>query len=503
MQVLDRASNGLKRNYTVLISPNEVEEAFVKKLVEKASKIRMDGFRPGKVPLDIIKRLQGEQIRKEAVQELIKAISQKIIKDEGVVVSFNFHTSITKEDEKGLEYSLQFETIPLVDVSPVLGIQLTKYMAETGDKEINDIFDDIRKNHKKWVDQPEETCAEDGNEVSVSLDAKIKVKRNEENIGTDMKIVIGDPNIMDDFWKPLIGKKAGDVVNFSVTYSKQVENKKLAGKTVEYTASVKKVAKATEYELDDEFAKDLGYENFSKLKEWAEERVKARFEELSQSVLKRNLLEKMSEMYTFDVPENMFNIEHADVRRQLLAEAERLGKPMSEAVEKGCRDIASSRVRLGFIVAEISKQNHITVSRGEIAKGIGQLASLYPGHEKAIWDMYSHGAGLNTVVGPILERKVVDYLFKNIKIDEEKCTPQQLIDMDEETFDFFQDESGTSSDTPAEKPKAAKKSAKSDEEKKSGKAKKDTDKETDKESEGKSEKKKSSPRKKSTKTEEN
>lgn len=444
MQVLNRASDGLKRDYTVLVSPEEIEEAFVNKLKEKAATVRMDGFRPGKVPLDIVKRLQGDQIRREAVQELLKSVSQGIVKEEGVLISFDFYTSILKEDENGIEYSLKFETIPTVDVTPVSAIELTKYVAEITEDDIKEVFDNMREHHKKWVEQPEDTVAGDGDRVSVALAAKIKVKRNEENISTDMEITIGDPNIMEEFWKPLVGKKAGETVEFSVTYSKHIDNKKLAGKTIEYTADVKKISKATEYELDDEFAKSFGQEDFSKLHEWAENRVKANYEEMSEGVLRRNLLEKISEMYDFDVPDNMFQIEYADVRRQLSAEAERLGKPMSEEVEKGCKDIAYSRVRLGFVVAEVSKQNKMTVSREEVAAGIRSLAALYPGHEKAIWDMYSHGAALNAIVGPILERKVVDYLFKNIKITEQKCTTKELIDMDEETFDFFKDNSEVS-----------------------------------------------------------
>lgn len=507
MQVLNRASEGLKRNYTVLISPEEIDETFVKKLKEKASKIRMDGFRPGKVPLDLIKRLHGEQIRRETVKDLIKEVSQKIIRDEGILISFDFQTSILKEHDKGIEYALNFEAIPTVDLKPVSDIKLTRYIAEIGDKELSEFFDNIRKNHKNWIDQPEDTIAEDGDEVSVSLSATIKVKKNEENISTDMKIVIGDPSIMPDFWQPLMGKKAGDVVDFSVTYSKAVENKKLAGKTVNYKAVVNKIAKSTEFELNDDFAKHLGYEDFSKLKEWALTKLREHYDEISQGVLKRTLLEKISDMYDFEVPENMFRIEHADVRKQLVAEAARLKKPMSEAVEQGCVSIATTRVRLGFIVAEISKKNKITVSSEEIAQGIRNLASLYPGHEQEIWNLYSRGAGVNAIVGPILEDKVVEYLLSNITIDEETCSTEKLKELDEETFDFFKDNSnsaGSESDKASDTLEESENDSaeeKKEEHRKTEKAEKQVkkSKETKAETEETAEKKKTSAKKTSSK----
>lgn len=449
MQITDRTSDGLKRNYTVLISPEEIEEAFTKRLRERASKSRMDGFRPGKVPINVIKRLQGEQIKAEATKDLVRSISQQIIKGEHVLLSFDFKTGIKKQDENGLEYSLQFETVPTVDPTPVFSIELKKYVAEITEKEITEIFDGIRKEHKKWVECSEEALAEGGDKVHVELIAKVGIKHSKnsksgkENISTDMDIVIGDPNIVENFWKPLVGKKVGDVADFSIAYPKTIGNKNLAGKVVSCEANIKKISRPMEYELDDEFAQSLGYENFSKLHEWAKERAAGHYEEISRGVLKRNLLEKISDLYDFEVPKNMFDIEFADVHRQLTNEAVRLGKPMSAEAEKECESIAASRVRLGFVVAEISKRNNITVSRPEIASEIKKLAAMYPGREKAIWNMYSHGAALSAVVGPILERKVVDFLFKSIKVVTETCTAAQLIAKDEETFDFFKDDSET------------------------------------------------------------
>jgi trigger factor len=288
----------------------------------------------------------------------------------------------------------------------------------------------------------------------------MKLKNNKDGIANNLDIVIGDRNVMEDFWKPLIDKKVGDVVEFVVNYPKGLKDKNLAGKKIEYSATIKKISRSAEYELNDEFAKSLGYEDFKKLHAWAEARAKAHYEQLSKSVMKRDLLEKMSEMYTFEVPDNMFNVEYKEVHRQLTAEANKLGKKMSERAEEECKKIAESRVRLGFVVAEVSRENKITVSKEEIAAEIRNIAAMYPGHEKAIWDMYSRGAALNAIIGPVLERKVVDYLFGIIKIKEKKCSAKELVDLDEETFDFFKESAESSNEKPKKTVEKAEKTEK-------------------------------------------
>lgn len=446
MKILNKVSDGLKRNYTILVSPEEIENAFVDKLKEKASKTRMHGFRPGKVPVDVIRRMYGASMRSEAVQNLISATSKKIINDEKLAVSFDFSTGIIKDDDKGVEFSLKFEVVPQVNIKDISSLVLTKYVADITEKEVSAIFDEIRKNHKNWIEEPAKEKAKDGNKVSVDLLAKMKLKNNKEGIANSIDIVIGDRHVMEDFWKPLIDKKVGNVVDFVVSYPKELKDKNLAGKKIEYSATIKKISKVKEYELNDEFAKSLGYEDFKKLHAWAEARAKTYYEQLSKSVMKRDLLEKMSELYTFEVPNNMFEVEYKEVHRQLSAEAKKLGKKMSERAEEECRKIAESRVRLGFVVAEVSKEEKITVSKEEITAEIRNIAAMYPGHEKAIWDMYTKGAALNAVVGPILERKVIDYLFGVVKVKEKKCSAKELVNLDEETFDFFKESEETSTE---------------------------------------------------------
>lgn len=460
MKILSKTSDGLKRCYTVSVSVEEVEAAITEKLKELSKKVRLDGFRPGKVPLDVIKRMYGDSAREESINKLLSDTSKKIFKDENIRISFNFATDILKQDDSGIEFSLKFEIVPEIELKDFSSIELEKYVAKVTEKETTEILDEIRKNHKNWIEESSDINAVNGHKVVVDLLVKTKLKKQKDDSINDLEITIGDANVIEDFWKPMLGIKVSEVREFTVNYPANMRDKALAGKSVEYTATVKKILKSVEHELDDVFAKSLGYEDFKKLHAWAESRAVAKYEQMSKDILKRDLLEKLSDMYDFEVPNNMLDVEINEVKRQISEEAAKLGREMTEEIQNECIKIAERRVRLGFVVAEVSKKEKITVTNNEITKAIKNIAMMYPGREKMIWDMYSRREAVNAIAGPILESKVVDFLFGIIKTKEKPCSIKELIDLDEEPFDFFK-EDGASGKKVIEK-KTVKKSEESE-----------------------------------------
>ncbi|GHU21247.1 trigger factor [Alphaproteobacteria bacterium] len=441
MQVLSRTSDNLKRCYNVLIERKEVEDAVDDKLREIAKKVKMDGFRPGKVPIDIVRRLHGESAKTEAKKDLVPEMAKKVLRDEKVTLTFAATTDVVKEDDNGIEFTLRFELTPVVELKDFSTIELVKRVPEITDNEINEVLHDLLRDHKKWIDEPGETEIELGHKVFVNLVSKTKLKSSKTgNISDDIDFVVGDESIMEEFWKPMLGAKFSDVVEFSVAYPEHAHDKTYAGKTVDYSATINKVQKATEYLLDDEFADCLGHENIAETMVWAKARSLVKYERISKDLMKRDLLERISEMFDFEVPVGMLDLEYAEVVRQITAEATKIGKAMTPDVMVECRKIAEQRVRIGFVVAEVAKQENITVTRREVAEAIRNIAALFPGREEEIWDVYSKEEAVNTVVGPILESKVTDLLFEKAKITEELCPIDKLIELDEEPFDFFKDD---------------------------------------------------------------
>jgi trigger factor len=428
-----------------LISKEELDAEMLAKLHETAKKVRMDGFRPGKVPLDVVKRMHGDNLATESKKQAITEASQQILKDKKLAISFNYITDIVKEDENGLEFSLKLELIPSFELKEISDIEIEKHVADIADLQVEEVLETIRQGHKKWIESKGTTIKE-GQKTVVDLKLHGEHKKLKNSKFDDLEIVIGDKSLIEDFSKHLIGAKISETKKFSVTYSPNTPDKALAGKTVEYSATVKKILDFTEHAMDDEFAKSIGHENLEQAKEWAKTRVTSKYDYMTRDIMRRDLLDKIASMYDFDVPQNMLRIEFNGVVRQIKEEAQKLNKEFSDEIQEECKKIAQKRIRLGFIISEMAKKEKITVSKNEIFQSIKNIATLHPGQEKAIWETYTRDDAIHAIVGPILEAKVVDFLLDKIKIVEKKCTIAQLTAIDEEPFEFFQDK-------PASRPK--------------------------------------------------
>lgn len=463
MKVLSRTSDGLKRCYNVLITLEEVEQVKRGKLQEIAKKVKMDGFRPGKVPLDVVNRLYGESVVAESKQTAIDDTAKKILSDENLSISFNYVTNIVKEDKKGIEFEMKFELIPSFELHDFSKIELVKHTTEVSEKEVVRVLEDIRKSAENWKEDTKAKKVSEGQKVMIDLNMLSKIKKHKNEKIEDLEIIIGDETLVDDFWKHLVGAKIGDTVEFDINYPEDFSDHALAGKKIHYSAVIKKIFKAEEFKMDDEFAKSIGYEDLEKAKTWAKSRAVARYEYISKDIMKRDLLDKITEMYDFEVPSNMIDAEEKEVVKQIKLEAARLNKEFTPEIEKECREIAIKRVRLGFVIAEIAKKEKIRVSRNEVVQAIRSIAMMYPGQEKSIFDMYyNRPEAASAIIGPVLENKVVDYLLGEISKKEKKCSIEELIAIDEEPFDFFKDDAEGTKAGSAKKD-AAKKSTKSSE----------------------------------------
>jgi trigger factor len=440
MKIVNQTSDGLKRSYNVFIPSEEIESAMTAKFHETAKKVKLAGFRPGKVPPDVVRRMYGDSIRAEVTQTVITESAKKVLKDGNLTVSFRYTTDIVKNDNVGIEFSMKFEVVPAFEVEDVSDLKIEKYIAKIEKNEPVEFLESIRKNRKNWLEDKTASRVEKGHRVVIDLFTLHADKRQKDAETKDAEITIGDENAPEDFWKPLIGAKISEIVDFSVKYPTNFSNKHIAGKSVLHRATIKKILKATEYKMDDEFAKSVGLENLEKAKEWAESQVLSKYNQISEEVLRRDLLDKIADMYDFDVPENMLDIEYKDVYAQITEEGKKLGKDTTPEIQEECRTLAKRRVRLGFIIAEIAKREKINVTKTEIAQTVRNIAAMYPGQEQVVYNLYKRDDAIRSIIGPILERKVVGFLLGKMKVSEKECSTKDLIDRDEETFDFFKDD---------------------------------------------------------------
>lgn len=440
MQVLNRTSDGLKKCYTILLDAKELEAVYESSLRDTAKKVRLDGFRPGKVPVDIIKRMYGEGLKTESNQKAANDVARKIIKDENLKISFNYTLDLINENEKGLEFQLKFETLPEYELKDMHDISVTRYVINDAAAEAEKMIENIRKTHINW--DVEDKIVKEGYKVVADIFVKSKIKGFTDSKDAELIITKSSDNLENyEVLKCFIGAKVGEERDFVVKYPDNDYDKHLAGKEVEYHAVIKKILKNTESKMDDAFAQRMKYENLAAFKEYVIGVVTKQYENMSLDIQRREILEKISDMYDFAVPQNMMDSENAIVTRQIEEEAKKLGKEMTDTIREECLKIAISRVRLGFVVSEVAKRENITVTKKEIVDAIQRIANMYdPSKTKAIFEMYQRKENISAIAGPIIEVKVVDFLSKKMKIVEKKCTKDELTAIDDEPFDFFKDD---------------------------------------------------------------
>ncbi|MDR0555868.1 MAG: trigger factor [Holosporaceae bacterium] len=437
MKIIETAAEGLKKRFVFSISKEELETIEIAKQLEVTKKVHVDGFRPGKVPLDVVKQMYGASISSDAKQQAVRDACKEILASEKLASSHS--VSIVKDDENGLQIELKFETLPSFELQDISTIEIVKRLVEIPEEEVHKTTEALRKEHTKWVVSEEDV--KDGDMIFVDIEMQTFNKKLKGKVRKikGMEIILGKTPLVDDFGRHFLGAKDGEVREFPVVYPENFQKKDIAGKTLTYRAVVKKVLSPTEYDLDEVFAKYLGFENLEDVQKFSKNVLEAKYAHMSRDVMKRELLEKMSLMYDFPVPQSMEEAENKVVQQQISEEAKRLNKEFSSDIEKECLKIAQSRVRLGFVVAEIAKKEKISVSNEELSKAISHIASMHPGQEKAIWDIYTQEDNIRIIVGPLLEEKVTDFLVSQIKVTEEMCTIEDIVALDEEPFDFFKD----------------------------------------------------------------
>lgn len=433
MEVLNRTSEGLKRCYNVLIQPKELEGALELKLKETAKKVRLDGFRPGKVPVSMVKRMFGATVAVESKEDAIKQVASDIIRKENIELATQCATSLVKDDENGLEFSMKFEIMPVLELKPYDNMEVTKHVAEISEAEIKELIEDLRDRKAEWVDDAELTEAACDCKLTVTMTTHTD-KFPDPSTSEDVEIEINDDTISRDVEKELVGAKVGETREFSHIIPEELRSDN--GTTMFYSVTVNKIQKKKLIESDEDLAKAANFENADDMNKWAKNVLNSKYTSMSSELAYRNVLEKLSDMYDCAVPESLVNIEEHEVLRQIEQEAKRLGKEFTPHIKAECRKIAVQRVRLGLVVAEIAKKESLSVSEHEMINAIKGLSVIYPGIEK---EVRNNSFMLRGIAAPILERKVVNLIMDKAKITEEKCSVKELIALDEEEFDFFID----------------------------------------------------------------
>ncbi len=436
MQINNTVAEGLKKGFQVTIPSQTINEQVNAWFESKAKKIRLDGFRPGKVPLNILRQRYGGQALQEVVEKITHDTTEKIYKENNWRVAGrpNYEFNEIKENQD-FSFSVNFEIFPEIELKDFSKIKLEKLEVTFDDKEIEEALQRLGERHKKFEPAKDSHKIVEGDQVTVNVQATINNNKLESYSSKSVKFVVGEGE--DFLVQSFLGHKKGDHITLDHEFPADFSDKKVAGQVVHFEVEILATAQPQKTVIDDAFAKELDYENVSALREKIVANLKADYERLARLYHKRNLLDALAEEYDFAVPTYMVDYEFQTIWRRLQKEIkeakdqgrieeEEADKPLDE-YEKEYKNIALRRVRLGLVVGEVARQNNIKITPEIVRNIIFQEAMLYPGQEHQVIDFYrNHPEHIEQLTGPALEDLVVDFILEKATLKETALSPQEL-----------------------------------------------------------------------------
>ena len=448
MQVTETASTGLRREYKVVVPSNELDAKVNERLSEIKGRIRIDGFRPGKVPVDHLKRVYGRSVMAEAIENVVREGNAKIIADNQFRLAMEPQVTLPSEQAEveelisgktDLAYTVAMEILAPIELTDFRAIELTKLTAEIADTEISDALKRIADANRPFSDKGENAKAAKDDRVTISFVGKIGGNAFEGGTAEDIAVPIGSGTFIPGFEDQLVGVTAGDEKLVKVTFPQNYLNAELAGKEAEFDVKVKSIETPKDVTIDDEFAKSLGMESLDKLKDALRDRIKQEHDRVSRQRVKRALLDVLDERHHFDLPDALVEQEFENLWRVTTEQMKQENKTFAdentteEAAKEDYRKIANRRVRLGLVLAEIGDKNAIKISDEEVTRAIVEQARQMPGREQQVWDYYRKNPNaLAELRAPIFEEKVVDFLLALAKVTEKTVSKDELYKVEDD-----------------------------------------------------------------------
>ena len=468
MKTVETLNEGLKRAYTLTIAAKEIDALVDKEVRRLAPQVRMPGFRPGKVPPNLVRKMHGEQLQAEALNTAVQQSVQQLMQEQKVRPALQPQVELAGEYSPGkdAEVKVSLEALPDVPKPNIDGLKLERLTVEVDEAQVDEQLQRLASSNKSWTDAPKKHAAQAGDQVVIDFAGSLDGVAFEGGTGEDMAVEIGSGQLIPGFEDGLIGARAGDKRDLDVTFPNDYPAENLKGKAAVFKVSVKAVKTAGEARADDQFAKSLGLESLDQLKGLLRDQLSQELNGLTRTHMKRRLLDQLAASHDFTVPESMVDAEFQNIMQQLRHEASHEENPQAALAEleresADYRSIAERRVRLGLLLSEIGAANGIEVSQQEMNRLIGQAASQYQGKDRERFIQYVQQEPMAAAQlrAPLYEDKVVDFLFSKAEISERNATRQELeADLESEDGHVHGPDCGHDHGAPA-KPAKGKKAA--------------------------------------------
>jgi trigger factor len=435
MKTVETENEGLKRAYTLTIPAKDIDARVDGEIKRIAPTVRMPGFRPGKVPPNLIRKMHGEALMRDALNTAVQDSVQQLLADKKIRPAMQPEVELDESYETGkdAEIKVRLETLPDVPKPKIEGLKLERLTVETDDKAVDEQLKRLAASQTRYEDAKKGHKAETGDQVVIDFAGKVDGVAFEGGTGEGMAVVLGSGQLIPGFEDQMIGLKVGDEKQLNVTFPDDYGAENLKGKPATFDIKVTAVKVAGETKIDDDFAKQLGLNDLDQLKGLLRDQQQQELNGLTRTHMKRRLLDQLAAQHDFDVPPSMVEAEYENIMAQLRHEASHEADPAAALKEiegdaEEYRNIAVRRVRLGLLLSEIGAANGIDVTQQEMNRLIGQAAAQYQPKDRDAFIRYvqQNPMAAAQLRAPLYEDKVVDFLFDKAEVSERSVSREEL-----------------------------------------------------------------------------
>jgi trigger factor len=434
MQVTETLSDGLKRGYTVLVPAADIESRRAKRLAELGRTLRLPGFRPGRVPVTVVKQRYGNSVNAEVLEQSVSEATKQVLTDRGLRSAGQPRVELVAlPDARDLEFKVELELLPEITLPDLSALTLTRLKAEPTPDAIDTALQQLAQ-RQRTLEPLEPRAAEPGEVLVVDFAGKIDGVAFKGGAGTDVEVELGGSGLVPGFAEQLAGLAPGETRQIEVTFPADYGAKDVAGKTARFEVTAKALKRVVVPAADDALAHKLGFEDgLEEMRKVLASRIQREYDQMARLHLKRELFDALAAHADFPVPQGMVDAEFNGIW-QRLEQDRKEGRDDEEdrgkdemTLRAEYRAISERRVRLGLLLAEIGRLNAVTVSDAEMSRAARAQAMRFPGQERQVLEMFAKNPqAAEQLHAPLFEEKVVDFMLEAAQVTERQVTVEEL-----------------------------------------------------------------------------
>lgn len=439
-QVQETSKKGLQHEFAIKVPQDIVEKNLQARLIEIGKSAKMPGFRPGKVPMDVLRQRYGQSARAEILDQTVSEATEKTLSERKLRPAQQPKIELVSfAEDKDLEFKLAVEVLPEITPSDFGKLKLERQVAEVTDKMVDEAITRAAKSMREPEVITESRAARMGDILVIDFDGSVDGERQPGMKGENHKLELGSKSFIDTFEEQLVGSNSGDNKKIKVTFPKDYHAANLSGKEAEFIVDVKEIRAHKPAEMNDELAKDLGFPSIDKLRERVKDDIGGDYNRITRALVKRQLMDQLADAHNFEVPQGLLESEFESIWKQVQESKTKSELPKEdqgkteEELRKEYHTIAERRIRLGLLLSEVAQQQKLEVAPNDLRNALMAEARRFPGQEKAVIEYYTQTPGaLERIRAPLLEEKVVDYILSQAKVSDTTISADDLMKKTEE-----------------------------------------------------------------------